>query len=304
MLYVALGGQLALIVGAYWLETRSRAGDPGDAASNARRALRWSGVWLVLGLLPTALFAAFDSGHAGSAYAAVYLIERALSLDNVFVFAVLIAAFEIPPTDQDHLVSRGAFAAFALRVPAIFAGVAVFDASRLVGYVLGAGLLALAWHTARAGDEETRGPSRTVAALQRRLPVSEHAERRWIVMRAGHRQVTPMLLCLTAIVLADIAFAVDSIPAALAISHDALLLLSANLLALLGLRALYELVAVARARLRYMNETIAVLLMLAGLKLLAADVLHVGPLASLAGVIAVLALGAAVSLRGPAATQL
>ena len=303
MLYVALGGQVALVIGAYLLETRARAKGPTDAASKTRRALAWSGVWLVLGLLPTVLFAAFDSGHAGTAYAAVYLIERALSLDNVFVFAVLIAVFEIPPPDRDHLVARGAFAACALRVPAIFAGVAVFGASQLVSYVLGAGLVALAWRTARTGEQDTPGPSRIVAALQRRLPVSEHAGRQWIVIRSGSRQVTPLLLCLTAIVFADIAFAVDSIPAALAISHDAILVLSANLLALLGLRALYELVAAARERLRYMNETIAVLLLLAGLKLLVADAVHVGPLASLAAVVAVLALGAAVSLRGGAPDQ-
>ncbi len=296
MLYVALGGQAALVICAYLLETRA-------AAGTARSAVAWSGVWLALGLLPTVLFAIAEGPHAASAYAAVYLIERALSLDNVFVFAVLIAAFEIVPADRDRLVSRGALAAFALRVPAILGGVAIFDASDVVGYVLGAGLLGLAWKTAfsDSGEEESPAPNRVVLALQRRLPVSEHVPGRWMVIHDGRRRVTPMLLCLLALVVADVAFAVDSIPAALAISHDSVLLLSANLLALLGLRALYQLVEIARERLRYMNRTIAALLLLAGIKLLSASLLRVGPLASLLAVLLVLALGTALSLRGHAA---
>jgi len=294
MLYVALGAQAVLVVAAYWLETRAGAGERDGAV---RRALLWSGVWLLLGLLPTLWFGLVEGAHSASSYAAVYLIERALSLDNVFVFAVLIAAFEIPGAERDRLVSFGALSAFALRVPAIVLGVAVFEASHFVGYVLGALLLVLAWQTARSREDQAPAPNRVVSFLQRRLPVSEHVPRRWLVNRDGRREVTPMLLCLIAIMLADLAFAVDSIPAALAISHDAKLLLVGNLLALLGLRALFKLVSVARERLMYMDQTIAVLLLLVGVKLLAADAVEVGPLASLAAVVIVLAAGTLVSLR-------
>lgn len=300
MLYIALAGQVLVVACAYWWETRT---DRRARRSRVREAILWSGAWLLLGLLPTLWFGVFESTHAASSYAAVYLIERALSLDNVFVFAVLIAAFEIPAADRDHLVSYGALSAFALRVPAILLGVAVFDASHLVGYAFGALLVVLAWRTARAGNEQTPGQSRIIAYLQRRLPVSEHLPRRWLVLRDGRREVTPMLLCLIAIMLADLAFAVDSIPAALAISHDATLLLSSNLLALLGLRALFQLVTVARERLRYMDQTIAVLLLLVGAKLLAGGVLHVSPLASLAAVVVVLGAGAAISLRATRAPR-
>jgi tellurite resistance protein TerC len=289
MLYVALGGQIVLVAFAFWRESRT-------ALASARRAVSWSIGWLALGLLPTLWYGLFDSAHAAGSYAAVYLIERALSLDNVFVFAVLIATFEVPPSERERLVSFGALSAFALRVPAILLGVAIFNASHIVSYVLGAMLLVLAWQTARPHDEQP-GPSRVIAYLQRRLPVSEHVPWRWIVVREGRREVTPLLLCLVAIVFADLAFAVDSIPAALAISSDTVLLLTANLLALLGLRALFQIVAVARERLRYMDQTIAVLLLLVGLKLLAAEVVEVGPLASLGSVLLVLATGAAVSLR-------
>src|ERR1700710_2784002 len=298
MLYVALGAQAVLVIAAYWLETRTGAGERNGAV---RRALLWSGVWLLLGLLPTLWFGLVEGAHSASSYAAVYLIERALSLDNVFVFAVLIAAFEIPGAERERLVSFGALSAFALRVPAIVLGVPVFEAAHLVGYALGALLLVLAWQTARSREEQAPGPNRVVAYLQRRLPVSEHVPRRWLGVREGRREVTPMLLCLVAIMLADLAFAVDSIPAALAISHDAKLLLVGNLLALLGLRALFQLVTVARERLRYMDQTIAVLLLLVGVKLLPAQAVRGGPLASLAAVIVVLAAGTAVSLRASSA---
>ena len=290
MLYVALGGQIAVVACLFWRESRAPVG-------STRRAVLWSIAWLALGLLPTLWFGLFDSPHAASSYAAVYLIERALSLDNVFVFAVLIATFEVPHSERERLVSFGALSAFALRVPAILLGVAIFNASHVVSYVLGALLLVLAWQTARSSHDESPGPSRVVRWLQRRLPVAEHVPRRWIVVRDGRREVTPMLLCLIAIVFADLAFAVDSIPAALAISSDTVLLLTANLLALLGLRALFELVTIARERLRYMDQTIAVLLALVGVKLLAAEAVEVGPLASLAAVLLVLGAGTAVSLR-------
>lgn len=307
MLYLALAVLVALVGAAYWLETRrtlaARAGsiavaEPPPRRERIRHAIVWSALWLALGLLPTLLFGLLRSSGSASSYAAVYLIERSLSLDNVFVFAVLIAAFEIPASERETLVSWGAFAAFALRAPAIVGGVALFETSHLVGYALGALLLALAWQTARGGGEGESG--RIVALLRRRLPVGEHAGRRLLVVRDGRRRVTPMLLCLIAIMLADVTFAVDSIPAALAISHDTTLLLTSNLLALLGLRALFELVSVARESLRYMDETIAVLLALVGVKLLAARVLHVSALASLLAVIVVLGVGVALSLRAQA----
>lgn len=295
MLYLALGGQVALVACASWLEIRA---SRDKRRSPVRGALVWSVAWLGLGLLPTLWFGVFEGGHAASSYAAVYLIERALSLDNVFVFAVLIATFEIPGPEQDGLVSYGALSAFALRIPAILLGVAVFDASHFVGYALGALLVVLAWQTARSGGgEEISSPSRVVAWLQRRLPVSEHVPRRWLIVRDGRREVTPLLLCLIAIVFADLTFAVDSIPAALAISNDATLLLTGNLLALLGLRALFQLVTIARERLLYMDQTIAVLLALVGVKLLAGGVVHVGPLESLAAVVLVLGAGTAISMR-------
>jgi tellurite resistance protein TerC len=293
VLSVALGALAAVLALAYWLEARQAT---RDRPYPLRHALIWSAAWLALGLLPVALFGLIESSQAASSYAAVYLIERALSFDNVFVFAVLISAFEIPDGERERLVSWGALSAFALRIPAILLGVAIFDASHFVAYALGALLLVLAWQTARSSGAQA-GANPIVAFLQRRLEVAPHSGGRLFVAGERGRRPTPMLLCLIAIVLADITFAVDSIPAALAISHDTTLLLTSNLLALLGLRALYQLVNVARERLRYMDQTIAALLALVGLKLLAAEAVHVGPLTSLLAVLVVLGVGVAISLR-------
>jgi tellurite resistance protein TerC len=293
MLELAVGCLAGVTVFAYWCEIRRA---PLEGRSTLRAAGRWSAAWLLIGLLPTALFGVFgDSGQATS-YAAVYLIERALSLDNVFVFVVLIAAFEIPGPEHNRLVSGGSLFAFAVRAPAIVVGVALFQAVHPISYALGLLLVALAWQTARADPGRVHAPGRLLAALQRRLPVSEHVERRWIVSRNGRWQVTPALMCLVALALADVAFAADSIPAGLAISHELLLLLTANLFALLGLRPLYQMILIARARLRYMNQTIALLLLLAGLKLLASDIVDVAPVASLVAVSVIFAVGSAVSV--------
>jgi tellurite resistance protein TerC len=291
MLYLAVGGQAALTVWAYIWEVRSERG-PG---SGLRRAALWTVAWLAIGLLPTLIFGLFQDSAAATGYAAVYLIERSLSLDNVFVFVVLIAAFEIPAADHNRLVSIGSLVAFAVRAPAILVGVALFKAVHPISYAFGALLIVFAVQTARSGGAP-HAPGRTLRLLQRRLPVSEPAGRRWIVRRPEGWAVTPMLMCVLALVLADVAFAVDSIPAGLAISHDQLLLLSANLFALLGLRPLYQLVVAARARLRFMNETISVLLGLVGLKLISEELVHVGPVASLVSVAGVLAIGAGLSV--------
>jgi tellurite resistance protein TerC len=291
MLYLAVGGQAVLTVVAYWWETRTYR----DPRPNLRVAALWTAAWLAIGLLPTLIFGASQGSHAASEYAAVYLIERSLSLDNVFVFVVLIAAFEIPVPEQSRLVSIGSLAAFAVRVPAILAGVALFEAVHAISYAFGALLIVFAIQTARSGGE-AHAPGRTLRFLQRHLPVSEPAGRRWVVRREQGWAVTPMLMCVIALVLADVAFAVDSIPAGLAISHDQILLLTANLFALLGLRPLYQLVVVARARLRYLDETISVLLGLVGLKLLSEELVHIGPVASLVSVTGVLAIGVGLSV--------
>jgi tellurite resistance protein TerC len=249
-----------------------------------REAVFWSIGWLVLSLLAAVVLAQFEGRQDAVLYTTVYLIERSLSLDNLFVFLILFAYFGVPYTYRARLLFWGIVAALALRGVFILAGIAILDEFHFVVYILGAGLLVLAYRVLR-GVEENVDPDRNlmVRLVRRLYPVTgEFHGKHWFVKLRGRRYATPLFLCLTAIVFADIAFAIDSIPAAFAITRDPLLIWMGNVFALLGLRALFVLVESLIARFRYLDQTIALVLGLVGVKLLLEDVYKVGPVASLA----------------------
>jgi tellurite resistance protein TerC len=239
-------------------------------------------------------------GNADDAvtYTTVYFIERSLSLDNLFVFILLFSYFGVPEEHRARLLFWGIVAALVLRGLAILGGVALIEQFHFVIYVLGALLLVLAWRIMR-GVAENVDPDRNfvVRAVRRFFPVTgEYHGSHWFVRLEGTRYVTPLFLCLAAIVAADIAFAVDSIPAAFAITRDSVLIWMANIFALLGMRALFVLVEGLIRRFRYLDETIAVVLALVAVKLLLEDVYKVGPVASLLMVAACFAVGIVASL--------
>jgi tellurite resistance protein TerC len=246
-----------------------------------REAVAWSVGWLVLSLAVAAGIA-LASGPAGS-WTTVYLIERSLSLDNVFLFSLLIGYFAVPPELREKVVVFGVAGALVLRAIAIVAGLAVVHAVEPVIYVFGALLLWVAYRTFRGQDEEFDPESN---------PVFRRASR---VLRASDDR-NPLLLPVIAIVLADIAFAVDSIPAALSVTRDASVIWTANAFALLGLGALLALIEVLVQRFRYLDKTIGVILAFVGLKILTANVVPIGDLASLAIIVGLLASGIAISM--------
>ena len=251
-----------------------------------REAVIWSIGWLVLSLLAAVVLIPLEGQRAAVLYTTVYLIERSLSLDNLFVFLILFAYFGVPYVHRARLLFWGIVAALALRGVFILAGIAVLDEFHFLVYVLGAGLLVLAYRVLR-GVEENVDPDRNlmVRLVRRLYPVTgEFHGKHWFVRLGERRYATPLFLCLTAIVFADIAFAIDSIPAAFAITRDPLLIWMGNVFALLGLRALFVLVESLIARFRYLDETIALVLGLVGVKLLLEDVYKAGPLASLAAI--------------------
>jgi tellurite resistance protein TerC len=272
-------------------------------------ALAWSVGWLVMSLAAALVVLAFRDGADAILYSTVYLIERSLSLDNLFVFLMLFAYFGVPYLYRPRLLFWGIVAALALRAAFILAGVTLIQRFHVVVYLLGGALLVLAYRVFR-GVEESVDPDRNllVRAVRRLYPVTgEFHGQRWFVRRDGRRFATPLLLCLAAIVFADLAFAIDSIPAAFAITRDPLLIWMGNVFALLGLRALFVLVEGLIARFRFLDETIAVVLGAVGVKLLAADLVEVGPLASLAVIAAVFGAGIGASvvadLRDPDAER-
>ena len=248
-----------------------------------REGVIWSIGWLVVALAVAPLVAVLSNVEDAVTYTTVYFIERSLSLDNLFVFLLLFSYFGVPEQYRANLLFWGIVAALVLRGLAILGGVALIEQFHFIIYVLGVLLLLLAWRILR-GVEEGVDPDKNliVRGVRRLFPVtSEFHGPHWFVKLNGHRHATPIFVCLAAIVAADIAFAVDSIPAAFAITQDAVLIWMGNIFALLGLRALFVLVEGLIRRFRYLDETIAVVLALVGLKLLIEDVVHISPVGSL-----------------------
>jgi tellurite resistance protein TerC len=249
-----------------------------------REAVVWSIGWLVVSLLAIIPVLLLEGSEDAVLYTTVYLIERTLSLDNLFVFLILFAYFGVPYERRPRLLYWGIVAALVMRGLFILAGSALIEQFHFVIYPLGAALIVLAYRVFQ-GVEENVDPDRNfmVRLVRRFYPVTgEFHGRHWFVIRDGRRFATPLFLCLAAIVFADLAFAIDSIPAAFAITRDPLIIWMGNVFALLGLRALFVLVESLIARFRYLDETIAIVLGLVGVKLLIEDLVEIGPLASFA----------------------
>jgi tellurite resistance protein TerC len=265
-----------------------------------RESVAWSIGWLVLGVAVALPLWALDSADGAVNYVTVYLIERTLSLDNLFVFLLVFGAFAVPHEHRGKLLFWGIALALVMRGLAILVGVELIERFHWVVYVLGVTLLFLAWRILRGAREAVDpGQGRTARAVRRVLPVGEHFHgARFLAREGGRRVATPMVLALAGVVAADIAFAVDSIPAAFAITTDALAIWAANAFALMGLRSLFALVEELIRRFRYLDETIAAVLGMVGVKLLIEDIYKVGPIASLVVVLVAFMVGITASMLG------
>jgi tellurite resistance protein TerC len=260
----------------------------------------WSVGWLVVALAAAPVVWVVADADSAVTYTTIYFVERSLSLDNLFVFLLLFSYFAVPPEHRANLLFWGIVAALALRGAAILGGVALIEHFHFVVYVLGGLLLLLAWRILK-GIEENVDPDRNlmVRAVRRVFPVADRFDgHHWFTRIGGRRHATPIFVCLAAIVAADIAFAIDSIPAAFAITRDSVLIWMGNIFALLGLRALFVLVEGLIRRFRYLDETIAVVLALVAVKLLLEDTYKVGHVASLAVVALAFTIGIVASLIG------
>jgi tellurite resistance protein TerC len=263
-----------------------------------REGAIWSVGWLVLSLLAALPILLLDDGDAAVTYTTVYFIERSLSLDNLFVFLLLFTYFGVPHQYRARLLFWGIVFALILRGLAILGGVALIEQFHFVIYVLGVLLLVLAYRILRGVEESVEPDKNLMVRLVRKVfPVTgEYHGGSYFAMVGARRHATPLLLCLAAIVAADIAFAVDSIPAAFAITRESVLIWMGNVFALLGLRALFVLVEGLIRRFRYLDETIAVVLALVAVKLLIEEWVEIGPVESLLLVAACFAIGILASL--------
>jgi tellurite resistance protein TerC len=279
------------VVAALGLEARLFA--PGRAPRRGEAAL-WSIGWLLLACA-VAVGIALVEGPAGE-WTTVYLIERSLSLDNVFLFSLLLAYFVVPPELRGRVIVIGIAGALVLRGVAIAGGLALIESVEAVVYVFGVLLLYVAYRAFRGAAEEADPSANPLLRLVRRTMriTTDFRGRRLVVREEGHLYGTPLLLVVLAIIVADITFAVDSIPAAFAVTREPVVIWTANAVALLGLGSLLALVDILVRRFRYLDKTIALILAFVGLKILADDLVHVGDLESLA-VIALLVGGGVVA---------
>jgi tellurite resistance protein TerC len=263
-----------------------------------KEAAWWSVGWLVLSLLAAVPLFLHGGSDDAILYTTVYLIERSLSLDNLFVFLLLFAYFGVPYERRPRLLFWGIVAALAMRGVFILAGTELIHQFHVVIYLLGAALIVLAYRIWR-GVAENVDPDKNlmVRAVRKVFPVTaKFHEGHWFVKLEGKLHATPLFLCLAAIIFADLAFAIDSIPAAFAITQDPLIIWMGNMFALLGMRALFVLVESLIARFRYLDETIAIVLGLVGVKLLIQGIVKIGPVVSLVVIAVAFTIGIVLSI--------
>jgi tellurite resistance protein TerC len=264
-----------------------------------REAAVESSVWIALGVGFTGLVALWFGGQAAGEYITGYLIEKSLSVDNVFVWAVLFSYFAIPREYQFRVLFWGIFGALAMRAAFILAGVAVLERFEWVLYLFGAFLLVTAVRMARHRETEVHPEQNPVLRLMRRIVPSTHEYdgQRMFTRRGGRRLATPLFIVLVLVETTDVVFAIDSVPAILAVSREPFIVYSSNAFAILGLRALYFLLAGMAGRFRYLNVGLAVILGFVGLKMLVADLYHPPMWLSLGVIATALAASITASLR-------
>ena len=258
-----------------------------------------SAVWISIGLAFTGVMFWWQGGQAAGEYLAGYLIEKSLSVDNVFVWAVIFSYFAIPRKYQFRVLFWGIFGALVLRAIFIFAGVALIERFDWILYVFGAFLLFTAWRIYRHDEAEVHPENNPVLRLvQKVVPSTPELDGQKLFTRKyGRLLATPLFAVLILVETTDVVFAVDSIPAILAVSHEEFIVFSSNAFAILGLRALYFLLAGMQGRFRYLNTGLAVILAFVGVKMLLLEVYHMPTWLSLSVIAAVLTVTIWASLR-------
>lgn len=249
-----------------------------------RSSLVWSIGWTAVALAFTAVLLVWQGGSAAEQYLSGYLIERSLSLDNLFVFALLFTYFAVPELAQRKVLFYGILGAIVLRAMFILAGAALLDAFHWTIYLFGAVLLITGVRMAtHDGDEIHPERNPVLRAVRKVVPMGDDYDGERIFSRAnGRRVATPLLAALLMVATFDVVFAIDSIPAIFAITRDTFIVFAANAFSLLGMMSLYFLLAGMAQRFRYLNIGLAAILVFVGLKMLLTDVFHVPTLASLA----------------------
>src|SRR6195952_4504275 len=272
-----------------------------------KEAAWWSAAWVGLSLAFAVVVAIGLGGDAGVEFTTAWLLEKSLSVDNLFVFALIFGYFKVPREYQHRVLFFGVIGALIFRGIFLAAGVAIVNQFTAILFVFAAVLLYSAYKLIK-GDDDAYDPGSSVALklLRKIVPVrDEYAGTRFFVKEAGRRVATPLLAVVVAIEAADLIFAVDSVPAVLAVSDDAFIVYSSNAFAILGLRALYFLLSGLLEKFHYLGKGLSIILAFIGVKLILqashkvidSSIPEIPSLASLAVIVTVLAGSIVFSLR-------
>src|ERR671924_563406 len=266
-----------------------------------RRAALWSFGWSALGLAFAPVLWSWQGRRFAEEYLAGFLIEKSLSIDNLFVFALVFSYFAIPAAYQRRVIYWGIVGAIVLRGLFILAGAALIDAFHYTVYAFGAFLGVTGVRMARRPTVEVHPERNPVLRLLARVVplTSVHHSDRFTVRERGRRKATPLLAALVLVATFDVVFAVDSIPAIFAVTRETFIVYAANAFSLLGLAALYFVLVGMLGRFRYLHIGLAFVLVFVGAKMTLEDVYEIPAYLSLAVVAAVLAGTVVVSLLRP-----
>ncbi|HEV3009134.1 MAG TPA: TerC/Alx family metal homeostasis membrane protein, partial [Burkholderiales bacterium] len=277
--------------------------------TSTKGAALWSAIWIGLGLGFGAWIALRQGSEAGVTYLTAYVLEKSLSVDNLFVFILIFSLTGIPAQLQHRALFWGIVGALLMRAALIAVGVEILDRFHWAVYPLAALLVYAAYRMLRGEQKQERFVEQQCALceswLARVIPIEPRLHgSRFVVRKAGRLMATPLLVALSVIETTDLVFAVDSIPAVFAVTRDPFLVYTSNVFALLGLRSLYFLLAGVIRTLRFLKVGLAVMLLMAAAKLAVGDLVHVPPLISLAAIATVLLASIAASLLFPGAPKM
>ncbi len=273
-----------------------------DKEPTAAKAFRETLMWVSFGLIFAGFIFSQFGGKAFSEFLSGYVIEESLSVDNVFVWALAFGAFAIPLRYQHRVLFWGIFGALIFRAVFIFAGAALIKKFWVLLLLFGAFLIYTGTKIIVSGvdddDETDETKTRGLALLKRFLPVTDQYDGKKFITRIdGRKAATPLLACLVVVEVSDIIFAVDSVPAILAVSREQFIVFSSNAFAILGLRALYFVLADAKERFKYLPLALGIVLVFVGVKMVIGRWFHIDTWLSLAVIVSILATGVFVSLK-------
>jgi tellurite resistance protein TerC len=272
---------------------------------SVKEAAIWSSVWIALAAVFNLIVYQWFGAERALEFTTGYLIEKALAVDNIFVFVIIFSTFAVPAIYQHRVLFWGVLGALVMRAAFILAGGAFLQRFHWAIYVFGAILAITGVKLLLQRNHELHPEQNPIVRLfQRFFPVThEYAGHRFMVLRLGRRYATPLLLALVAVEVTDLIFAVDSIPAIFAITSDPFIVFTSNIFAILGLRSLYFLLAGVITKFAYLKVGLSFVLIFVGAKMLLMDVFKVPIVVSLGVIAGILALSVLISLLRPPAVN-